>query len=375
MPTPSHSPEWHLLDSRFADANRGLVPPARNLSAGGAALRIENLDRADPPGYQPGDVPRGKFNANVFSLTAAPAMPRIPVVCSVTGFDPAQTPIEWRLVCRHVLCRHTNVTRFRYSGASESFEREWRGRSASARFELFDGPCSYSDAGRVLGGHALLMAAVALPQARLLDYVHVRIAGANPTPAEVLGHLDARLAGYDPNIVRMARAVFSQESNFRQFAAGAQSSALMKFTRVHHADAAQPDCAVRFDWPDDPPGFPLASFDFGVGISQWTRVGQQRVSADIAWDWRENIRLGVNLLLGAVGRALKPGRSWREVARVAWTAYNGTGAAAAAYAARLAASPDGRAISTAPAPSAAKAQVALLAAPAPLPEPEPWAYA
>lgn len=378
MPPTIHSPEWHLLDNSFPDSNRGLPVPQRRLAVSGSALQIENLDRSDPPGYSPGDVPRGAFNSNVFNLSAEPSMPIIPVTCSVSGFDPSVTPIEWRLVCRHILCRHMNAGKFQYRGASEVYDREWRGTSRSATFQIFGGsaecPCTYNERGRLLGGHALLMVGVSLPAGKLLDYVHLRIAGTNPAPADVLRYLDERSAGYDPNIGCMLRAVFRHESNFRQFAPNPQSSTVMQFTRVHHKDPAQPDCRVRFDWPDDPAAFPLGSFDFGVGISQWTMVGQQRVSADIAWDWRENIRLGANLLLAAVKRVAKPGMAWQQVARLAWKAYNGTGAAADAYAARLAASPDGMAISTSPLPSG-EVQLASIAAPPPIGEPTPWPYA
>jgi hypothetical protein len=375
MPSSIHTPDWHLLDSAFPDANRGLTPPRRNLTTAGATLRIANLDRADPPGYKPGDYVRGPFNSNVFAITAEPCMPLIGVQCETAGFDPATTPIEWRLVCRNILCRHTNSAGYRYKGATETFDREWRGCSSTPTFGLFapDCQCTYNGSGCVLGGHALLMVAVKVGGEALVDYVHLRIAGTNPGPPEVLRYLDGRLAGYDPNVASMVRAVFRHESNFRQFSAGVQSSSLMKFTRVHHNNPAQTDCPVRFDFPDDPAGFPLASFDFGVGISQWTEVGTQRVTADIAWDWRENIRLGANHLLGALARCLKPGITWQQAAKSAWTKYNGSGAAAVAYAARLAGSPDGKAITAAVVPQDLR-QVALFEPPPVLAEPAPWSY-
>ena len=92
-------------------------------------------------------------------------------------------PILWRLVCRHVLCRHTNTGRYRYRGAAETFEAEWRGESHAADFTVFGPGCSYtySDNTRVLGGHGLLIVAVKLDDAMLCDYVHVRITGTNPT--------------------------------------------------------------------------------------------------------------------------------------------------------------------------------------------------
>ena len=105
-----HPPEWHILDNDFSTAEIGLRPPVRKTADGARRLAIANLDRSDPPGYIPGGVPRlVDFNANAFRLTAQPRMPPIRVSCAIEGFDPAQNPVQWRLVCRHVLCRHMNV--------------------------------------------------------------------------------------------------------------------------------------------------------------------------------------------------------------------------------------------------------------------------
>src|SRR5512138_42526 len=295
-----HDPDWHLLGNEFADADAGLRVPLRHIADGSRRLTIANLDRADPPGYTPGGVPRlTDFNANVFQLTSQPAMPPIRVVCAVDGFNPDVDHIQWRVVCRHVLCRHMNVGGYRYQGACETFESEWRGDSRVPEFTIFGPECgyTYNDAHRVLGGHAVLSVAVSVGGVTLCDYVHLRISGTNPSQADVFDYLDRRLAAYDENIVHMVRAIFQQESGFVQFAVQAQRAAAMTFTRKHHLDGAQTDCRVRFDWPDDPPGFPLASFDFGVGLSQFTRVDGQRISAELAWDWRENVRLGTNLFL------------------------------------------------------------------------------
>jgi hypothetical protein len=371
-----HTSEWHITDSNFPTSNAGLAVPRRTTSHASARLAIENLDRADPPDYVAGGVPRGvAFNRNTFRLTGTPCMPEIPVKCSVAGFDPATTPILWRLVCRHVLCRHFNTGSFQYRGACEAFQLEWRGESRAATFTLFAGAasgcsCTYNDESRVLGGHALLLVAAVLPDCTLQDYVQLRIAGTNPTQADVFRYLDVQLAEYDANIVHMVRAIFQHESAFTQFATGPQSAAAMTFRRPHHKDPAQPECRVRFDWPDDPPNFPLASFDFGVGISQFTRVGNQRISADIAWDWRENVRLGTNLFLAKLKKRRQPGMSWRHWALAGWSAYNGSGPAAEAYAKSLSMSTEGAQIafseiSTVP-------QMALLAPPPPLDGPAPW---
>ena len=342
-----HSPEWHLLDNDFAPADAGLETPVRVLAHGNCRLAIANLDRNDPPGYTPGGVPRSDFNANLFRLTPRPRMPAIRVSCAVEGFDPVNTPILWRVVCRHVLCRHTNTGHFRYRGAAEVFDGEWRGQSHTPDFSVFGAGCryTYSDETRVLGGHGLLIVAARLPDATLCDYVHVRIAGTNPTQSDVYAYLDAELEGYDDNVMHMVRAIFQHESAFTQFARQTQRSAAMTFTRRHHADGSQPDCRVRFDWPDDPADFPLASFDFGVGISQFTRVEGQTISAELAWDWRENIRRGTNLFLGKLRKKLQPDITWKHLALAAWAAYNGSGEAAERYAQQLSLSEEGARVS------------------------------
>lgn len=368
-----HDPDWHLLDNDFPDADTGLRVPLRHIAAGSRRLTIANLDRTDPPGYTPGGVPRlADFNANVFQLTSRPAMPPIRVACAVEGFDPDLHRIQWRVVCRHVLCRHMNVGGFRYRGACETFEAEWRGDSRVPDFTIFGPACSYThnDDRHVLGGHAVLSVAAAIDGMTLCDYVHLRIAGANPSQADVFSYLDRGLAGYDENIVHMVRAIFQHESGFGQFGGQAQRAAAMTFTRKHHLDAAQADCRVRFDWPDDPPGFPLATFDFGVGLSQFTRVEGQRISAALAWDWRENVRLGTNLFLRKLARKLTPDMTWQHAALAAWASYNGAGDAAERYARLLLMSDEGARVSL-DRISAAPRIAALDPAPV-LPTPEPW---
>jgi hypothetical protein len=135
----------------------------------------------------------------------------------------------------------------------------------------------------------------------------------------------------------------------------------------------QPDCRVHFDWPDDPPNFPLASFDFGVGISQFTKVGDQRVTAELAWDWRENVRVGTNLFLSKLNGQFQQGISWRHWALAGWRAYNGSGAAAESYAQRLSMSDEAAHIPLTPVHGVP--QVALLGGPEPLDAPAPWAAA
>jgi hypothetical protein len=342
-----HAPEWHILDTEFSSADAGLQTPVRRIAHGHQRLAIANLDRSDPPGYTPGGVPRSDFNANLFHLTPRPSMPAIDISCAVDGFDPVTTPIMWRLVCRHVLCRYANTRLFRYRSAVETFDAEWRGESQTPDFTVFGDRCryTYGNEARVLGGHGLLIVAVRLPETTLLDYVHVRIAGTNPTQADVFAYLDEKLAGCDPNVQHMVRAVFQHEPAFIQFAPQAQRSAAVTFVRRHHADGLQPECRVRMDWPDDPPGFPLTSFDFGVGLSQFSRVDAHAISADLAWDWRENVRRGTNLFLGKLRRKAQPGMTWKHLALASWAAYYGSGEAAERYAQRLALGDEGARIS------------------------------
>lgn len=345
-----HPPQWHILDTEFLSADAGLVTPIRRIAQGHQRLTVASLDRSDPPGYTPGGVPRGDFNANLFYLTARPSMPAIRVSCAVDGFDPAVTPIQWRLVCRHVLCRYGNTRLFRYRSSVETFEAEWRGESHTRDFTVFgDGSRStFNTDDHVLGGHGLLMVAARLPEGTLCDYVHVRIAGTNPSRADVFAYLDEKLAGYEENVKRMVRAIFQHEAGYTQFAPRAQRSAAVTFNRRHHVDGGQPECRIRVDWPDDPPGFPLVSYDFGVGLSQFSRIDNHVINAALAWDWRENVRRGTNLYLGKVRRKLQPDMTWKHLALAAWAAYNGSGEGADRYAQRLALSEEGAAVSFEP---------------------------
>ena len=378
MAADIHKAEWHLLDASFPEADVGLPVPNRNPSTGTAVLQIQNLARSEPTAYRPGGMPRAALNQNVFNISPGACMPSIPVSCSFSGFDPATNPIQWRLVCRHVLCRYCNVGNYRYRSASDAFQREWRGISRAANFTIFDNEspecsCTYGNDSYLMGGQAILQVAAVAGGTMVSDFVHLQIGGLNPAQNDVLDYLQRELVDVDPNVVSMVRAIFAHESNYRQFSSTAQSNASMTFSfqRGYHDTAAQPDCKVAFAWPADPPNFPSVAFDYGVGISQYTRVGGQSISSDIAWDWRENIRAGVNLFLqNKLKPRLKPGMSWRDWAAAAWAAYNGSGEAAKNYAAKLAASADGVKVSGQPVPGGF--QIAMLKAPEILAAPTPW---
>lgn len=394
---------WHILNSNWDGADDGLVVPARvtdadaacaiaptcdaidiynTLECGSFGLTITNLDHAVPPGYQDGGVPRGKeFNLNSgerFRISSVPGMPTIPVQCAVTGFDPSDEPLYWRLQCRHVLARHWRAPgtgKWRYSGRVKVLEQEWHGLAWSKDFTLFaaggDPNVEYTfnddeADSLVMGGHAILSVA-AFPmgsERMLLDYVHLRITGTNPAETEVINYVNERLSDRDANLCAMIRAIFRGESDFQQFKGNAQTSQKWgsAFANVVHGeDAGQGNCRPTFDFPNDPENFPLASFDFGVGIGQYTEINDQRVTAGIAWDWRENIDTCINLFFS---EKLKPYQdstrtildpstnqtvtrrlTWREWAWYGWKAYNGVGDAAEAYANGREASSEGQLVS------------------------------
>jgi len=387
MATPPHQPAYHILNNTFTEKNNGLPVPTRrytevpeeieicrtdwgstdgNTLAARFRLRISNLSHLDPPGYNSGDYPRGgDFNANAgdaFNITGEPRMPVIPVECEVGGFDPAITPLRWRLQCRHVLCRHKNMGHYRYGGVCEVLDSEWQGKSRAANFKLF-APVSSETVDYdyntnmpetvVMGGHAILSVA-ALPPGCIVvlqDYVHLRIGGTNPTQDDVTAYIDRLVGSRNPNLPHILNACFAHESGMTQFKRTRQRSANMTFKQKHHHNAAQPDCTVLFDWPDDPAHFPLATFDWGIGATQYTKVGNRVIGAATAWDWRENVRAGMNELLDAMADSYKPSKTWRQWAHQAWRDYNGSGAQAEAYADTVEASAEGQLVSTTAVPA------------------------
>ena len=93
------------------------------------------------------------------------------------------------------------------------------------------------------------------------------------------------------------------------------------------------------------------------------------MSAALAWDWSENVRLGANLFLGKLRRKLQPEITWKHLALAAWAAYNGSGEAAERYAQQLALSEEGALISLG---QAAATRVALIEPTPALEPPSPW---
>src|SRR5262245_51879144 len=341
---------WHIRDETFrqtstrprsVDHDDGLVLPVRSgevdecrtlevsrdggsgarntISETPMALRIQNLDHREPLGYQSGQVPRqarfieadeSKPDPNVFYITSEPAMPEIHVECEAVGFDPAEFPIHWRLHCRHNLCRFLPLGNNQYWGMCRMFEDEWQGRSETDRFTLFlqqtltEFQYDYNlpEENRVLGGHAILSVAAwpAGSPSILLDYVHVRIGGTNPTRTQVEQFIEDQLQGYDANLIIVAKYLAEHESrtrardrHFRQFMAEAQRTSSMHYFPGRHRRHPE-DHRVRFDYPDDPPRFPYVTFDWGVGTMQYNELRNRHVEGRHAWNWRENIVRGIN---------------------------------------------------------------------------------
>ncbi|TCA23611.1 hypothetical protein E0H70_28165 [Rhizobium leguminosarum bv. viciae] len=328
-------------EDKFAGADKGIVLPARNLNDSGLHLQLSNLDRSDPPNYTPNGVPRDAgFNKNVLAISADGKMPPIEVTCDIAGFTPsASTPIYWRLQTKHVLARFKNVGNYHYQSRVVQLESEWTGSSTSASFTLFAGGAvpagliydNLDD--RVAGGHAVLTIAAKPSSSWLQDYVHLRVTGTNPTADDIRADVKKIVAGRNAApLENMLDAIFAWEANMKQFEPRLQTKT--KF--------GETGFKKEFDWPDDPPNFPVAAFDFGVGISQFTNPA--KLTTPMAWDWRANIAAGANEFFDHLKAAYRNNITWADWALVAWRTYNGSGAAAVAYANRLASSPDGKAV-------------------------------
>ena len=292
-------------------------------------------------------------------------MPPIIVQCETSGFSSSFDSIHWRLKLRHVLCRHQSQGNYRYKGICEVLENEWQGQSKSNNFVLFnngtDINVSYTfnsnDGNAVMGGHGILEVAAkptGCPQI-LSDYIHLRIGGTNPTKNQVLLYVQSQVSNRNLNIVHMLNAIFAHEAGFHQFRTNHQTQATMNFrAKHHHNDPTQPDCSVLFNWPDDPPNFPLATFDFGVGISQYTKTVGRTIPREVAWDWRENIKIGINLFLNHLNHTHNSTLTWKEWAHRAWKRYNGSGAQAIAYAQTLSGTTEGQKVSSSNLPNTLK---------------------
>jgi hypothetical protein len=328
--------------------------------------------------------------ANILRLTGDAQMPEIAVECEVQGFAPEQ--IMWRLRVRHVLCRHYNARLFQYRSICRPLEAEWRGTSTATSFTLFskaeggDSSVTYDAAGNdakdvVMGGYALLSIAARPPDgsAPVVAHAHLRIRGTNPSPDDVKTFLAELLKERDPNVLLIVQGSFIHESGLQQFTEKQQVRSMYVINKARHdlirkkknkdLDLDQPDCKVPFTFPYDPPGYPLVAFDFGVGISQYTQLSSQLVTAPVAWNWKENMKKGINLMFiklkngypappGAApaGKKAKkkpkkppppPPQTWLEWAMRGWQGYNG----APVYAERLSKTEEGRELAKQPAES------------------------
>lgn len=358
-------------DTMFAGSDKGLAVPLRRTSSSSFALRISNLDHADPPApYHAGGVSRTPgFNANVLTITAEPKMPKITIDCDVVGFDLSATKIIWRLQTLYVVGRYKKV-----SGGSTPHYRSrvlsvgdtWTGESSATRFVLFanDANVSYDNmSDRVAGGHAILTVAAEPPGSDvwLQDCVHLRINGTNPTESIVRRYVHDALAQRNKNIEYMADAVFAWENAMEQFDPAVRTHTNYK--------------GVRFDWPQDPAKFPSVAFDFGIGLGQFTHPGQETVG--ICWDWRDNLDAGMNELLDDLRSTFAAGQAFLAWAKNAWSMYNTGHAGSSPYATRLANSDDGRKVETVAPPAGfdRNAQTVHIAGRPGASQPRPWPVA
>jgi hypothetical protein len=296
-------------------------------------------------------------------------MPGIALNCSLQGINPAASPIFWRLQTLYVVGRYQKVSSGlspHYRSRVLSLADEWTGHSSSSQFQLFapDPHVTYDNpSDRVAGGDAILTVAVQVPGSNdwLQDYVHIRIGGTNPSEDNIRKFVGGVLADRDINITHMANAVFAHENLMQQFD---------KLFRTGESYSG-----VRFSWPNDPANFPAVAFDFGIGLGQFTHPGEETVS--ICWDWRENLKAGINELLADLRSTFAPTLKWTDWATRAWSTYNAgspTSPAGLKYAQTLLALPDGKSISTGLLPAGfdhLKETVAIAMAPA-SPAPKPW---
>jgi hypothetical protein len=299
-------------------------PCAESGTKKNSGVRKDDKINAYQEQFIPGTFPRNvTFPAeNIFTLASTPRMPEIPVVCACQGFAPKE--IFWRLKVRHVLGRHYSIGKYQYRTICRPLELEWRGKSSATSFNLFarvaDDNVSYDPEANdpeetVMGGYALLSIAAYPPgqTAPVVTHAHLRIRGANPSADEVKAFLADVLQDKDRNILLMAQAAFIHESGLKQFDSAEQHRVPFLVNHKRHeqirkkeikdkhippdTEPDQPDCKLIFVWPYDPPGFPKVAFDFGVGISQFTQLRGQTVTETIAWNWKENVKVGVNVLL------------------------------------------------------------------------------
>lgn len=349
------------MTEKFSGSNEGLKIPARRLHLDSFGLRITNLDTSDPPApYENGGVPRtAKFNTNIKQITAKPLKPEIAVQCEVLGFDPKSAHIHWRLQTLHVLCRYKKAKSGavglpkNYADAVVKLPDEWSGESDTAAFTIFpkDARVKPEDGSdRVAGGHAILTVAAKPVGASgwLQDYVHLRIDGANPGAdmKDAQAEVKAMVGDRGDDLRHMVNAIFGWEAR-AQFSPKPQDRASFK------------KLGTKFEWPADPPNYPIAAFDLGVGYSQFT--DPDRLTASIAWDWRENLKTGINVFLDKLKNTYVKNSTWADWALRAWSAYNGTGQKnqITAYGRKLAESPEGKLVSKDKIPSDIKLAVFL----------------
>lgn len=394
------SDRGHVVPKRTPEGNDPLMPlyvaPSslesiviNNICAAHFQLRLSNLDRSDPPELKQTaagqcNFPRSTgFNKNVFSITADPEMPQIDVKCNVRGFDPAdpKTPIHWELRLLHILGRyyrrdaaaltkkyaegsdHPKDSHAYYHPHIDRFDHRWSGRATRSSFSLFAKSCSveptvsYSEAldrELVLGGHGLLIvSATPAPGIQLVDYAHLRITGTNPAKQDWERYLRHLLptSRYDEQLFYMVAAMIFHESvSGLQFSPDYYSRRTMNYEGKGYGCNDSPRHSVTFSFPADPPHFPFATFDYGIGLTQQTYDGSSAtaITSQTAWSWKVNVKAGIRELFSKMNRVKSKSSvdTWEDLAMWAWSAYNGRQSRNNAYSNALRANQYGQHIST-----------------------------
>ena len=386
--TELHTADYHLLSSDFsAGENKGLVLEVRSARSGDGRFRVApnsagyatsnaltlskygirilratqsgdppmDISHAAPVEYTMGGVPRAEqfigegTRQNQLVIKSQPRGPRNTVGMPLTevkvacrGFDPAATPLFWRLRSRHVFGRFRNAGGYRYDTELYELGAQWQGSSRAAEFKLFDttdSNVSY-DFGAAdsaaIGGHAILSVAARIPNSReyMLDFVHLRIRGERPDRSAVLAYVDESIPHRELNLA--IKAIYEHENGFKQFEDRVQRGTTMRFTNARgmhgrSPPANQQDCAVNMNWPDDPPGFPSITYDWGIGIAQLTSPGDARPHA--IWDWQANVRAGAELLCEKLRSrgVFEHNTTWSSWMASGLQLYNGVGGQADRY--------------------------------------------
>jgi hypothetical protein len=302
---------------------------------------------------------------NTFFIRSNSSMPQIPIICKTDGFDvPADGIIHWRLAIEHKVCRYFKGNNFLYQPTVLPLTSIWQGRAQAKSFYLFKNDAGAADPNVsidfepndpnlkfgdfVQGGHAILSLATKPAGCPhwLRDHAHLLIGGKNPTLTDLKAFVRNALNLTTPTdppaslvdyLYFLLVGIFWGESGSRQF-----NTAYKNNNQTHynwnisklHSDPKCKHCKISFEFPGDPPDFPIVGFDYGIGITQytWTTGQDARPGARLFWNWQENLRKGLHLyLMEKAIPALKDvahklsgdARSWKAFAYLSLHYWNG----------------------------------------------------